>query len=233
MTNSSINTTNPIAVSSGGTGVSSFSHTNGTIIYNGTTLTSISPGTAGQVLLSNGTSAPSFQTVSGTGEWVLLETITANGSLSNFTFTSGISATYGTYAAIISGFDMGSNAAIGLVLSTNGGSSYISSYESTAELWVNGSVTGNVSVTSTSQILLSYFSKTGVFSGTLYLYNLVSNTSTTFPMGLGTFMTSSPNTITAFTYGVTASASVLINALQFQCAVAPSAGYISLYGIAQ
>src|SRR5258708_2507043 len=54
----------PISILEGGTNTQSFVHAFGVAYYDGGALNNISPGTSGYVLTSNGTSAPSFQSVS-------------------------------------------------------------------------------------------------------------------------------------------------------------------------
>lgn len=51
----------PLAVIEGGTNTDDFVNTNGTIIFDGTKLVTVSPGTIGQVFTSGGAAAPSFQ----------------------------------------------------------------------------------------------------------------------------------------------------------------------------
>lgn len=61
-TNNVINAPIPFSIANGGTAASSMSNTNGTIYYDGSKLATVSPGTSGYVLTSNGSgSAPSFQ----------------------------------------------------------------------------------------------------------------------------------------------------------------------------
>ncbi len=59
-TNNAFNSLNPVEVAKGGTGSSTFT-TNGTLYYNGTSIVSTATGNSGQILLSNGASAPTYQ----------------------------------------------------------------------------------------------------------------------------------------------------------------------------
>lgn len=89
-------TTTPLAVSSGGTGVASF--TANQVIIAGTTstgaMTVVPAGTTGQVLTSNGSGAPTWGTASSGGAMVqIAKTVVSGGSTTSVTF-SGISGSY-------------------------------------------------------------------------------------------------------------------------------------------
>lgn len=70
-TNNAINSTFPVttlSIAQGGTNASSLTDTHGTLTYNGTSVATVAPSTAGYVLTSNGAgSAPTFQTQTGSG----------------------------------------------------------------------------------------------------------------------------------------------------------------------
>lgn len=113
-------------VAGGGTGVASA--TAYAVLCGGTTTTGAfqsiaSVGTSGQVLTSNGAGAlPTFQ---GAGSLVLISSQTASNS-TLIAFTSGISATYNNYLLLISNFlPITAGASLELQLSTNGGSTYV------------------------------------------------------------------------------------------------------------
>ena len=55
----------PMAIIEGGTNTDTFVDTNGTVIFDGTKLVTVFPGTVGQVFTSGGASAPSFQDFAG------------------------------------------------------------------------------------------------------------------------------------------------------------------------
>jgi len=55
----------PLPIINGGTNTETLVNTNGTIIFDGTSIATINPGTVGQVLTSGGGVAPSFQTFAG------------------------------------------------------------------------------------------------------------------------------------------------------------------------
>lgn len=246
MTNSAINTANPIAISSGGTGISSFAHTNGTVIYNGTDLVSINPGTLGQVLLSNGTSAPSFQTVSGAGEWILLQTVTANNTASSLELT-GFS-TYNTYAIVLGNLlptAALSSTQLTMALSTNGGSSYLGSYTGGVIGWPTNGNSPHSALASTN-IPIDYAALSTPASGvsvgygaTWYLYNMTANAAGIYPsvvgQGIRTF-SSGGSTINLFhqLFAATTSASIIINALQLNLSSGNFiSGTASLYALVQ
>lgn len=117
----------PFPVLEGGSGDSS--HTAYAVLAGGTTSTgavqSVSGvGTTGQVLTSNGAAAlPTWQTGSG-GNLVLIQSQTVSGAAS-VVFTTGITATYNNYAFLCSNVNTSVATALALQISTNGGSSYI------------------------------------------------------------------------------------------------------------
>lgn len=125
-TNNAINTANPIAVASGGTGASTMATTDGVCYYDGTKIVVTAAGTAAQILTSNGAGvAPTYQTsVSG---------------VSTF-HTGGSDATVAAGAITIAG---GSN------ISTTGASSTVTIALATSPS-VSGSLTAGTSITATS-----------------------------------------------------------------------------------
>lgn len=66
-TNNAWNSSIPVEISKGGTNASSMANTNGTVIFDGTSLVTVDPSTSGFVLTSNGASAPTFQAGGGGG----------------------------------------------------------------------------------------------------------------------------------------------------------------------
>jgi hypothetical protein len=90
----------PLPASSGGTGATSTSGAFAAIAP--------APGTAGNLLTSNGTAWTSAAPAGG-GSWVLISSIVASGS-STVDFTSGIDSTYKTYAVIGSGLTLSGTA---------------------------------------------------------------------------------------------------------------------------
>jgi hypothetical protein len=97
-TNNATDTSNPVAISQGGSNASSMTTTDGVIYYDGTKLSTTGVGTAGQVLTSNGAGvAPTFQSAgAGSGGIVLLSTLNASNS-SSIDFIGVMSSTYKNY----------------------------------------------------------------------------------------------------------------------------------------
>jgi len=118
----------PFPVSEGGTGISTTTAYG--VMCGGTTSTGIlqnvgSLGSSGQVLTSQGASALP-QWVNG-NSFVLIATKTASNSAS-IAFTTGITSTYNNYLLVLSSVLTATNSTTLLVqISTNGGSSYLSS----------------------------------------------------------------------------------------------------------
>jgi hypothetical protein len=224
MTNSAINTTNPIGINSGGTNTASFANTNGTVYYDGTKLATISPGTTGQVLLSNGAgSPPSFQTVAGAGEWILIQTLTATNS-SSLDFNAGITG-YKTYALLLSNLNTTNNVAVyfQLLMSTDGGSTYLSSYTGGTVAW-RDTITASFSSVNSTTILLgpsnatTPVSTTSGYSGTIYIYNPSENSAGIYPtvVGATVFPQKAGAFVTGFTqvYAATVADTLNVNALR-------------------
>ncbi len=64
--------TYPLTIAQGGTNTTTLANTNGTTYYNGTSLATVSPGTSGHILTSNGAgSAPSYQSIDPSGTNVI------------------------------------------------------------------------------------------------------------------------------------------------------------------
>lgn len=103
-TNNVINQSNPASVSDGGTGIDTMGVAYG-VLCSGATATSpllvTSPGTAGQVLTSNGNAAsPTYQNVgAGTGAWVLISTQDAASS-ATVDFANLLTNTYRLYMVV-------------------------------------------------------------------------------------------------------------------------------------
>jgi len=89
----------------------------------------VGPGSDGEVLTSTGAgSPPAFEAAAGGGAWTLIETIVLTGQ-SDASFTSGISSTYACYKIECQNMvNAGASAVSSLLMSTDGGSSYLSSY---------------------------------------------------------------------------------------------------------
>lgn len=161
------------------------------------------------------------------GQMVLIATKTASAS-STLDFTSGITSTYGTYFISVSSMLL-SAAGINLnmVVSDNGGSSYLSStytagYNSTG--W-NGATWTNVNSTALSTIGRSTAGGTsGAISGYLYIFNLATSDTATW---MGRFFSGNTHYVV---FGACTTSS--LNAIRFQLSSGTmTSGSISLYGI--
>jgi hypothetical protein len=97
-TNNATDTSNPVAISQGGTNAATMTNTDGVVYYDGSLLNTTGVGTAGQVLTSNGAGvAPTFQAAgAGNGGIVHLSTMTASNS-SSIDFVGVMSSTYKNY----------------------------------------------------------------------------------------------------------------------------------------
>jgi len=115
-----------LAIARGGTNSTATPTSGGAAYGTGTAFAFTSAGTSGQVLTSNGTSAPTWQDAGG-GAWNFIGSITANDSTS-VSFTSGIDSTYDTYVVVGTGITASYNEGnfLGSRYSTDSGSSYIS-----------------------------------------------------------------------------------------------------------
>lgn len=251
-TNSDINTTNPIGIVSGGTSTASFAHTNGTIFYSGTALAATATGTSGYALTSNGgVSAPTYQALSSSsGAWNLIQTQTASNSAS-LLFSSGISSTYYNYAIILNNvLPASASQQLQMQFSTNGGSSYESTYYYNYFYYPQNAGnsgpfgTGNTSAGSIPLSLpnATYNGDSTVtpqiaISGTVFLFSLTNNASNVFPGCVGDVCHSvtSGNPIYWVTVtGQCPTASISINAINFFFGSGNIySGSISLYGISQ
>jgi hypothetical protein len=236
-TNNATNTSNPVTVGQGGTGDTSF--TAYSVLTGGTTSTGAlqnvsGVGTTGQLLVSNGASAlPTWQTV-GTGNLVLIQSLNASSS-ATISFTTGITSTYTSYLFVFSALLPATNTAtFGFQVSTNGGSSYISSGYSSGINYNNYNSASFTNANSTTNAVLtgplSTTSGYG-FSGYLNCYNISNGDNVSFA-GLGSFYGSSSGQGTMVTYGAGAGTTTDVTAFQFSMSSGNIAsGTISLFGI--
>lgn len=169
-------------VSGGGLGVTSTTAYG--VMCAGTTSTGavqfVTPGTSTYILQSGGASAlPSYVNPAGitAGNLVLIQTQTASG-VSSLAFTTGITSTYNNYILISSGYTLASTGVFfNLQLSTNGGSTYITTGYLTGAVqiaYTASSWGSNVNATTT----LIYVNQTGStnlqYPMLLNLYNITS-----------------------------------------------------------
>lgn len=231
-TNNAINTTNPISVSSGGTGIAST--TAYSVICGGTTSTApfqnvSGVGTSGQVLVSNGAAAlPTWQTAA-VGSWVFLATHTASSS-ANLTFTSSELTGYTQYVFLFANVANASGTTVlNMDWSTNNGSGYLNSgflsgLNSNA---FNSNTLANVNSTTTNPLTPSITNTDVEITGALFC----------------AFPASAPATFTGQLFSIDTtsvfincfganSGTTTINNVRFSYSSGNiSAGSISLYGI--
>jgi hypothetical protein len=175
-TNNANNFSNPIGVSTGGTGIAS------TVAYSpligGTTSTGPLQSVAGisstgTVLTSNGSGvAPTFSGTN-TNHLVLISQKTASASAS-INFTSGITSTYSTYMLLINKGESSAGNTLQCTLSTNGGSSYVTTgYLSGYNDWlfVLNSIT-NTHITTSFYIGVLSASSAKYTCGRIYFFNM-------------------------------------------------------------
>lgn len=210
--------------------------TAGGVVYgDGTNYASTAAGSAGQVLQSNGSSAPSWVSPS-TGAMTLVSTATASSS-SSIVFTNLNFSTYKEYMILLSNVVPSTNAAsIGVRLSQNNGSSYPSggfsyNYALLRMLSTYSCLFGN-----NASILLdngiSNVASRGGLNCNLYLNSLI-NTAYNSIYGMGSYEDSSQSNIGFLTQGVCYDLTAAVNAIQFipQGGGTIASGTFKLYGI--
>lgn len=227
----------PFPVLEGGSGDSS--HTAFAVLAGGTTSTgavqSISGvGTTGQVLTSNGAGAlPSFQTGTG-GNLVLLSSQTASNTAS-ISFVSFITSTYNNYLFLFSNVVPITNAAfLSMQLSTNNGSTYISTnyLSGNNRIAYNASTLANLTSTTTIRATyqLSSTSSDGNGNAYFFLYNF---TNGQIPVINGV-QSGYSNIDSTLGYNAVVSQNTATNINAFQVAMSSgniSTGTFSLFGI--
>ena len=166
-----------LVVANGGTGNTTF--TPYSVITAGTTATGAfqnvsGVGTLGQVLTSNGSGAvPSWQSGGGL---VYIAKQTASSS-STISFTSAITSTYNTYLIIWSNLTPSTTADLHMLVSTNNGSSYISSGYQSGLYFLEFNSATFTNDNSTTYVWLTANSPSGQYaSGQLWLTNLLNGT---------------------------------------------------------
>jgi hypothetical protein len=229
-------TSNPITVGQGGTGDSTL--TAYAVICGGTTSTAAlqnvsGVGTSGQVLVSQGASAlPQWTTASTGGNLVLIQSIAASSS-ATISFTTGITTTYNSYTFILSGvLPATSTAQLLLQLSSNGGSSYISSGYNSGHFYSAYNSTTNNNVQATTSFFISpALATTGGYSGIINCYNV---TSSLYPTQCST-ATINSTALSTTAFGVGGGyypTLVTVNAMQFSMSSGNIAsGTFTLFGI--
>jgi len=90
----------PLPIINGGTNTETLTNINGTIIFDGTSLATVTPGTAGWLLTSNGASAPTFQAAPA-GGIVTLDGDTGSATGSTVTIAGGSNITTSAAASTL------------------------------------------------------------------------------------------------------------------------------------
>lgn len=179
-----------------------------------------SDGTSNQVLQTNGSGTVSFASASG-GSLAFIDSQTASGA-SSVQFTSGISSSYDQYLLKWIGGSLSSTVPVLLQISTDGGSSYIStSYQGGGTWFAWNGTTPNNSNSSAGFVIMNPAANTGMQSETWLNF-----TPSSIPCAHGKGKNLNAMCITMGTYN----SSVTVNAFQ----VLPTSGTISgdfyLYG---
>lgn len=180
--------------------------------------------------MSINTSTGAFGSDSGptVGQMVLISTQTASAS-STLDFTSGITSAYGVYFVKVANLLISASAInLNMVVSDNGGSSYLSStytagYNSTG--WNSATWVTNVNSTSLSTLSrVTNGGAAGALNGYFYIFNLATANTATWN---GKFYSGNQHYVS---YGACTTPS--LNALRFQLSSGTmTSGSISLYGI--
>jgi hypothetical protein len=113
-----------LSIASGGTNSTATPTAGGAGYGTGTQHAYTPAGTAGQVLTSAGTSAPTWANPAGGGSLVFISSITASAA-STVSFTSGINSTYDDYIVEISDLSFAVSSQLIYMISENNGSSYL------------------------------------------------------------------------------------------------------------
>lgn len=216
-TNNATNTSNPITVAQGGTGVASA--TAYAVLCGGTTSTGAlqsiaSVGSSGNVLTSNGAGAlPTFQSAS-SGSLVLVQSQTASSS-ATISFT-GLSPA-GTYLCVIRDVQPATNGSSLRMLVSLDGSSYLTAgYTCGVNYHAYNSTTLTNSNATTAAVLSGPIASTGTYGGSVVLPDVGSaaqiqlsgtaswNDSTLGTSAFGIFGGSTPSGIVAIRFQMSA-----------------------------
>lgn len=229
-TNNAWNSNIPVEIPKGGTNATSMATTNGVNYFDGTRIVTTATGSAGQVLTSNGASAPTFQAGPAGGSWVLIQTQTASNS-AILDFTTGISAAYTTYVFVVTNMVPVSNAQVlQLLFSVDGGSSYLSSNYSSGCMSFLVSSVSIANNASTSAVVLSGAINNSApgASATLYMYNM-ETAAISYSSGIGFYNSNQIALLAGGNSGTSA-----VNAFRLQMASGNiSSGTASLYALAK
>jgi hypothetical protein len=194
----------------------------------------VTPGTAGYLLESGGSSAlPTWVSVGSSGNFTLIQSQTFSSTGSLVSFTTGINSTYNNYFLLVSSLVYpGTGVAINVAISTNGGSSYITSgYRGVQATVSSNSTTWSSGGFSSFICDLNNESLTTSLNAGIYLYNLTSGTGYVSCSAKGVCAdNTAANTVYELSAGQYETASQTVNAIQLYNSIG-SSGTASLFGI--
>lgn len=166
--------------------------------------------------------------ISSVGSLVKISTQVASSS-SSIVFTSGISSEYRNYFMVCDNVSVsGSGVSVEIQLSSNGGSSYISTGYLSGYLQTEYNSSSSTNGNTTSGLIIGNFSSGSTGAGNIYIYNLTT-TSTISSTGGFTFYNGS-STFSDITQG-TYNTATAMNALQVTVSSGTFSGNFTLYGI--
>lgn len=227
-------------VAGGGSGI--VSGTAYGVVVGGTTTTGnlqvITPGTSGQVLQYNGASSlPTWVAApaGGTNRLVLIQSQTASSS-SSLTFTSGITSTYNDYFILMSSIvGTASPPSIQMQISTNGGSSYISTGYLSGQNGISSTASSGVwtnDINITTYLATVRFASSSTYGfAEIYLYNATSGSGFVCSQGSASLALVGTSSKFTFVQGVYTTASTTVNALSFSPNSGTFSGTVTLFGI--
>jgi hypothetical protein len=225
-----------MVVGGGGTGI-----TSGTaygVVCAGTTSTGafqvVTPGTAGYLLESGGASAlPTWVSVGSGGNLVLIQSQTVS-TVSSVVFTTGITSTYNNYFLVATNVisDNSSTVLSMIRISTNGGSTYISSgyYCGEADILYNSATWGGTSGNHSNTMLYGPAIDTNTSYFNAFLYNLTSGSGYVECSAIGV---ANSNGVMVQSAGAYNTASTTVNAFQVLLDIGNISGTFTLFGILQ
>lgn len=215
--------------------------TQGVTYYNGAgAFSGVDGSTSGFVLTSTGTgAAPTFQAASG-GNFILLDTKTANNTASTVVFTTGLNSTYSSYKIICTNLQMvqGGGTKLQMRCSTDGGANYDSgnNYSYVNYSWDSGGSQNYDRAGATSSIQLNSpvpdgASSTNAGGFELDIYNVASASLYKVFRYISSYVETT--TLVMQSSGGSYNSATAVNALQFLSSTSGNfiSGTFKLYGI--
>ena len=227
--------TGTLPIANGGTNSTATPTAGGVVYGTGTAQAVTSAGTSGQVLQSNGASAPSWVTAGG-GSLIYLSTVTASNS-STVSIETTFDSTYENYVLIVSNLrGTVANAELRIRFKLSGGYSSADYFYHTTRLISTSAAYGAEATGSASSLLAgSNIAATATNSGqgNFYIHNPASTTS--YKAIYGTFVSGFDNNDAARTtnlYGANNTDTSALTGIRFLMSTGNiSAGTFRLYGI--